>query len=148
MHGVVQDDPRRHEELPKAGGVDAPLVVLPEVDPALAEELDGVIGVDVAAHIEFPEIELPDAEPVGAAGGEVAVLVGEGETELDQFKEIDVGLQRLVEVVGGGFEAADAAEDDAGELGVHGDVGVVVDNVADLGEFLLEVVLPDVSDDD
>lgn len=54
-----------------------------EINPLLFQELDGIRGVGVACNVEIPEIELPDEGVFGAECGEVAVGVGEGETELD-----------------------------------------------------------------
>lgn len=80
IDGVVEDDARGHEELAEARGVDAAVGVAGEVDAALAEELDGVVGEDVLVGVELAEVELPYALLVGgAAGGEIAVLVGECE---------------------------------------------------------------------
>lgn len=49
-------------------------------------------------------------------------------------------------VIGVGFEGSDGADDDSGELGVHGDVREVVDDFADQIHFLLEVIAPDFAD--
>lgn len=79
-------------------GVDAVFVVPLEIDAALAQELDGVVGKDVLVDVEFAEVELPDAAArvgffvVAAAHGKVAVLVGEGEAQLDEFEHVDVVL--------------------------------------------------------
>ncbi|KAL8153286.1 hypothetical protein V2J09_011046 [Rumex salicifolius] len=91
---LIQHHPGGHQELPESPGVDPPLVVLVEIDPALSEELDGVAGVHVLLHVELPEIELPDAASVivGAACRQIALLVGEGEPELDQLEHVDVVL--------------------------------------------------------
>lgn len=76
--------------------------------------------------------------------------IGEGEADLDEVEEVDVGLEDGV--VGGGVAEAEGfgggADDDAGELGVHGDEGVPVDEEADQVEFGLDVVRPDRADYD
>jgi len=90
MNVVIQNDPGRHEKLPETVRVDAVLVVLLEIDPALAQKLDGIVREDVLVHVELPEIELPDAArmrflvdiPCAGTRGKVAVLVGEGEPQL------------------------------------------------------------------
>ncbi|WVZ18109.1 hypothetical protein V8G54_005431 [Vigna mungo] len=80
MNGVVQHDSRGHEKLPKPVHVDSLLAVLFEIDPALAQQLDRIASEDVFADVELAKVELPDAGTLGAAGREVPVLVGEGET--------------------------------------------------------------------
>lgn len=75
-------------------GVDAVFVVPLEINPALPQELDGVVGEDVLVNVEFAKVELPDAARAGfvAARGKVAVLVGESEAQLDEFEHVDVVL--------------------------------------------------------
>ncbi|URE02866.1 hypothetical protein MUK42_07226, partial [Musa troglodytarum] len=141
VDGVIKHDTRRHEELAEAVGVDPLVVVLLEVDAALAEELDGVGREDVQLHVEFAEVELPYAAAVGAAGGQVAELVGEGEAELDQLEHVDVGLEGGIVKVGAGPEASQGSAHDAGELRVHGDVGEVIHDLADQGKLRLQIDL-------
>lgn len=94
MNVVIQDDPGGHEKLPETVGVDAVFVVPLEINPALPQELDGVVGEDVLVNVEFAKVELPDAARAGfvAARGKVAVLVGESEAQLDEFEHVDVVL--------------------------------------------------------
>lgn len=146
MNGVIKHDPGRHEELTKPLGVDPFLAVPLEVDAALPEELDGVGSEDVALQVELAEIELPDAAAAAAAGREVAALVGESEAELDELEHVDVGLESGVVEVGAAAEGAEGAADDAGELGVHGDVGEVIHHLADQGELCLEIIGPHLAD--
>ncbi|URD92539.1 hypothetical protein MUK42_18343 [Musa troglodytarum] len=134
------------KELAKALGINPRLIVLLEIDAALAEKVDGVGREDVLLDVELAEIELPYAATVGAAGGEGAELVGEGETELDEFEHVDIGLEGGVVELGAGPEVAEGAAHDAGELGVHGHVREVVHDLADQGELRLEVVAPHLAD--
>lgn len=127
--GVVADQTGAHHELSEAGGVDAGGAVPVEVDAVVAEEVDGVGSVGVTRDVEVGEIKLPDAAvAVGVRVGELAVGVGEGEAELNEVESVDVGLEEGV-VVGWGEGAAGVGvglEDDAGELGVHGNEGIAV----------------------
>lgn len=83
----------------------------------------------VTRRVEVGEVELPDAAPASASScGEVAGGVGEGDAELDEVEGVDVGLEQPVVV----FRVAESViagrtVDNAGKLGVHGDVRVVVD---------------------
>lgn len=98
MNVVIQNDPGGHEKFPETAGVDAVLVVLLEIDAALAQKLDGIVGEDVLVDVELPEIELPDAArvgivvDVGGTRGKVAVLVRECEPQLDELEHVDVVL--------------------------------------------------------
>ena len=47
----------------------------------------------VTSDVEVLEVELPDEGVVGAEFGEVAVVVGEGEADLDQMQAVHVGFQ-------------------------------------------------------
>jgi hypothetical protein len=67
--GVAEHDPGGHEQLGEAARVDAALGVAAEVDAAVAEQLDGVGGVDVARVVELAEVELPDAAAAGRCEG-------------------------------------------------------------------------------
>ena len=117
-----------------------------EIDAALAEELDGVVGEDVLVDVELAEVELPDARGGGGGGGaargEVALLVGEGESQLDELEHVDVLLQRLVMEIVAVLEVSDGAEHDPGELRVHGDVRVIVNDLANQRELLLQIIVP------
>jgi hypothetical protein len=53
-------------------------------------------------------------------GRNVAVDVEEGDTELDDFEEVDVAADCLVVVRGFGVEVADWARDDTGEFCILG----------------------------
>lgn len=143
---LIQHNPRRHQQLSEAKRIDPFLVVLVEINAALRQEIDGITGAEVVFDIELTEIELPDAAPAGAAAGEVTEGIGEGEAELDQFEHVDVGLEGGVVVIRARFERPQSPADDAGELGVHGDEGVIVDDLAHQGELGLEVVAPDLAD--
>lgn len=147
MDGIVKDDAGRHEQLREPPGVDTVLPVLLEVDARLPEEVDGVRDEDVAVNVELPEIELPDYRAAGGRrGGEVPGGVGEGEAELQEVEEVDVGAEGVVVGVSGLLEVPEVADDNAGELGVHGDVGEVVNDVADHSELRLKVSGPHVAD--
>ena len=73
----------------------------------------------------------------GAARGEIVERVGERETLLDQLETVDVSLERVVLFVMNVLEIPDGLEDDSRKLRVHGDERIVVDDVADCGEFFL-----------
>lgn len=69
---------------------------------------------------------------------EVAVGVGEGETELDEVQGVDVGLEEAVVIGGAELKVAArgggidvGAVDDAWEFGVHGDERVAINQFAD-----------------
>jgi hypothetical protein len=146
-HVGVEDDAGGHEQLSEATGVGSVRSVAGEVDPAAAEQIDGVGGGDVGPGVESAEVELPDAGSAGRAEGwEPAMLVREGEPKLDELEHVDVGLERGVVELGGGLVGPERAANDAGELRVHSNVGVVVDDLADHGELGLEVVRPHLAD--
>jgi hypothetical protein len=84
-----------------------------EVDAGSGQEVDRVLRVDVRLQGEL-EVELVGAD----VGRQLALLVGEGEAQLDDLEQIDVGPDRLVVVVGGRLEVGDGLGDDAGELSV------------------------------
>lgn len=64
--------------------------------------------------------------------------IGEGEADLDEVEEIDVGLEDGV--VGGGVTTDGVrTDDDARKLCVHGDEGVLVDEETDQVEFRFDV---------
>ena len=58
------------------------------------------------------EVELEGAD----ARGQLALLVAEGEPDLNELQKVDVGSQRLIVKVGGRLEGADGAGDDPWEL--------------------------------
>jgi hypothetical protein len=73
-------------------------------------------------------------------------LVGENEAELDELEHVDVALEGgvvvLILVVG----LRRRLPYDAGELRVHGNAGVPVDELSDQGELVLQVRRPDLAD--
>lgn len=149
---VVAHQARGHHQLGEPAGIYAVPAGAVEIDALAAEKVDGVGSVGVARGVEVGEVELPDEAGVGPEVGEVAAGVGEGEAELDEAEGVDVGFEE--EVVVGGQEAERVRpggvhlgpEDDAGKLGVHGDEGKVVDEVADELELGFDVVGPDLPD--
>ena len=71
--------------------------------------------------------------------------LAEADAELDDLQQVHVALQRLVrEAVRA--QVADGLRHDAGELRVHGDVGVPLDELADDGHLGVERRRPDVLD--
>lgn len=92
-------------------------------------------------QIEF-EVELPG----GVAGRRLAILVHERQAQLDDAQQIDVAAQHLVLVVSRRPELANRLGDDARELGVHGHIVVLVNDLPDGAELLLDIVLPHVAD--
>ena len=78
---VAEHDPRRDEQLGEVERVD-PLGLVPrKVDPRAREQVDRVLRVHVLAEREV-EVELERAH----AGRELALLVAEGEAELDDCR--------------------------------------------------------------
>ncbi|WCJ41883.1 hypothetical protein M5689_022722 [Euphorbia peplus] len=135
--GFITDESGGHHELSEEGGVNAVFLISEEVNPLLGQEGDGIRGISVFREVKVLEVELPDEAVGGAEVGEVTVGVGEGEADLDEVEGVNVAFEDVVVVartgvadMGGGW-----AEDDAGELSVHGDVREVVDEVADEVEF-------------
>ena len=112
-----------------------------KINPRLLQELDGVLGVHVLVEIKST-VELV---AVAALGRRLAVLAAEADAELDDLQQVHVALQRLVrEAVRA--QVADGLRHDAGELRVHGDVGVPLDELADDGHLGVESRRPDVLD--
>ncbi|KAF7823204.1 5'-3' exoribonuclease 3-like [Senna tora] len=150
-HRVVTHESRRHHQLGEPERVHPVVGVPPEVDPLLPEQRDGVGRVGVTLHVEIPEIELPDESVTRSEVGEVAVGVGEGETELDDVQGVDVGLEEAVVI--GGADLAVAARgglrrtvDDAGKFRVHGDERVGINQIPDEVEFGIEIGGPYLTD--
>lgn len=145
---VVAQQARRHHELREKGGRDAALASVLEVDPLVAEEVDRVGRVIVSRNVEIAEIELPDEAAVGLAEvGEVPKRVGERDPHLNELERVDIGFESPVPLQGVGVGAV-VADNDAGELGVHGNEGIPIDELADEGEFFLEIPVPDWPDYD
>lgn len=92
----------------------------------------------VARHIEVLEVEFPNVAVVCAEIGEVTMGIGEGEADLDEVEEIDVGLEDGV--VGGRVTTeGGGTDDDARKFCVHGDEGELVDEETDQVEFRFDV---------
>jgi hypothetical protein len=144
---VVEHDARRHHQHGEAGGVGALGRETLEVDSTAAEQVDGVTVARVAERVEATEVELPDAGPAPrAARRELAFLVGEDEAELDELEHVDVALEDGVVALILVAEWAHRLQYDAGELRVHGDAGVPVDDLPDQLELVLQVRRPDLAD--
>lgn len=140
LDAVVKDEAGHHEELPKQHGVDpAPSVVF-EADARLLEEVDAVLREHVALQIKG-EVELP----AGASGGEVAVFVGERQSELDDLEQVDIDLEGLVVVVRA-VRFRNWLGHDPGKFRVHRHVVVLFDDLPDHRHFLLDVLGPHVPD--
>eukprot|EP00964_Phaeocystis_antarctica_P049726 scaffold28807_cov67-Phaeocystis_antarctica.AAC.18 len=127
---VAQHDPRGDEQLRKVNRVDAALLVLRKVEAGALKAGQSVLaGVRAAPPArqgwcggkqeagggalegEF-EVELKGAD----ARGQLALLVTEGEANLDDLQKVDVAAQRLVVKVGRRLEGADGTGDDPREL--------------------------------
>ncbi|KAH1222368.1 hypothetical protein GmHk_12G035545 [Glycine max] len=151
-HRVVADESRGHHEFGEQVGVDALRRVAAEVDSLAAEEIDGVRRVGVTLHVEVTEVEFPDEAVGGSEVGEISVGIRESETDLDQVKCINVGLEKAV--VDGRWEVgfcgvySVGTENDAGEFGVHGNERVIIDDLTNQLEFGFEVGCPDLADQD
>ncbi len=136
----LQHEARRDEQLREVLRVDAVVREQVEVDAAVAQQLDAIRRVDVRREVEA-EVELPRADGVG----DLAALVEQRDAELDHLEQVHVVVQARVVVVLRRLEVADGLRDNAGELGVHRDVGVLDDELAQQAELLLQIVAPDVS---
>lgn len=147
VDGVVENGAGGDEELREQLRVHTFLLVFLEVHPGFLEEFYGMGGEGVAADVELPEVELPDDGAAGVGGGgEAARSVEEGEAELEEVEAVDVGADVLVVGVGELLEGPGVVDDDAGELGVHGDEREVVDDVSDHVDLRFEVSGPHIAD--
>lgn len=148
-HILVTDKPRRHHELREVRDGHAILESRLEIEALVAEEVDRGGGVFVAGDVEVAEIELPDEAAVGTAEvREVPGGVGERDPHLNQFESVDIRFEGFVVVEGVGVVVVVVAEDDAGELGVHGDKREAIYEVADEREFVVNVLGPNRADQD
>jgi len=94
----------------------------------------------------LPQVELEVELPGGVARRRLAIVVHEGQTQLDDPQQVDVAAQQLVVVVRRGAKFADRASYHARELGVHCHIVVLLHHLADCAELLLQVMLPHVPD--
>ena len=152
-HRLVADQPRRHHQLREPLRFNPFAAVTLEIDPVATEELDRILRVRVAIHVEVAEIELPDeAAPVDASAEirEVSVGVGESDADLDEAEDVDVGFEKLVEItrVSTAENRWLRLEDHAGKLRVHGNVGEIFDDSADEVKLRDEIVSPDLTNHD
>lgn len=132
---VVADESGGHHELSETGSFDSVHTSLLEIDALVTQEIDRTGSVLVAGDVEVGEVKLPDVVVIwGAEVGEVSMRVGESDADLDELEGVDVGLESFV-VIGRAAVAEILAEDNAGKLGVHGDIRVTVDGVADQRKF-------------
>mmetsp|Transcript_19148 Transcript_19148/g.38983 ORF Transcript_19148/g.38983 Transcript_19148/m.38983 type:complete len:293 (-) Transcript_19148:436-1314(-) len=115
-HVLAQRQPRHHHEAAKLLHVDSVALVLLEVHPSLAEEVDGVLRENVALEVEG-KVELPRAPLV-----QVPVLIGERQPQLDHPQQVHVALERLVLIVCVGPKSAVRTRHHTRKLGIHGNV--------------------------
>lgn len=113
LHVVEEDESGRDEEFAKVLDGDTVLLVSLKVDAGLCEEFDRFGGVHVVVDAEL-EIELPCAD----ARRELAILVAQGQAELDDSEQVDVTPEGLVVVIARPAKRADRSCDDTGELGI------------------------------
>lgn len=113
LHVVEEDQSGRDEEFAEVLNGDTVLLVSLEVDARLCEEFDRFGGVHVVVDAEL-EVELPRAD----ARGELAVLVAQGQTELNDPEQVDVTPEGLVVVIARPAKRADRPRDNTGKLGV------------------------------
>jgi len=137
---VGEDDAGRVHVLCERHHVDAVLLVNLELYTGPYQQIDGVLRIHILADVET-EIKLPR----GAARRLLAVLIVKREPDLNDLEQIDVAAEQLILVVGRALELPDGPRDDPRELGIHGDVGVLLDDVAHFTEFLIEVIIPHVA---
>ena len=124
-------------------GIDAPALELLEVDSALLEHLDRLVELLVLVDVEV-EVELPSADGLRR----LSVLVHKGNTYLYNIEEVHVQLDlHIVPLVCVSIHLLRVFYDDAGELCVHGYIGVLLEEICDNGQLIFEVVIPDVFDD-
>mmetsp|Transcript_2353 Transcript_2353/g.7136 ORF Transcript_2353/g.7136 Transcript_2353/m.7136 type:complete len:229 (+) Transcript_2353:364-1050(+) len=133
---LVQDQPGAHEELPELVRVDALGVVLPQVQ-RVPESIYRLLRKQVSPSMEA-KVEPPRRDPLRP----VPLGVRERHADLDDPRQIDIALERLVIVIGVVTEGPRRPGDDAGELRVHGDVLVGLRHVPHPHDLLLEVVVP------
>jgi hypothetical protein len=140
----------------------ADLVVALEVDARCFEKLDGGFRVHVLLEVEF-EVEDPRArdsveagvhEVVGGSGGlrdgwvlwwaEVALGGPKSDADLDGLEDIYVAAEGLIVVFSlTACEVSDRPGDYAWKFGVHGNIGVFLDQLAQDVHLRFEVVPPD-----
>ncbi|GIX60999.1 peptidyl-tRNA hydrolase, PTH1 family [Babesia caballi] len=118
---LVHDEAGRDDELPEVRDVNPLALVLVEVDSALFQQLNGVVGIHVALQVEL-EVKLPRRYPVGR----LPVGVRKGEPQLDELEEVHIALDGLVVVV---VLVAGGLGHNTGELRVDGDVRVLLQYV-------------------
>lgn len=104
-----------------------------EIQAVGFEKGDGIGDVLVGFLVKTLEIELPGAP-------DVAEIVEEGDTQLDEFEGIDVKAEILVaESVG---STSGRVAEKSGKLRVEGDDGEVGEKAIDGGDFLGKIVGP------
>ena len=99
--GPAHSKARSEEVGSEEAGVDAPALVLREVDALFAEERDGLRIVAVVVAVEVAEVELPHVECGRCAESrEVSAVVREGEAELDDVQSVHVFLHQRINMGG------------------------------------------------
>ena len=94
LDGIHEDESGGDHLLCKVAGVDALLLVLLELDAGVLQEVDRVLRVHVLGQVKL-EVELPG----GDALGQVALVVQERQTQLDDLEQVHVAPEQLVLVV-------------------------------------------------
>lgn len=74
------------------------------------------------------------------------MLVGQGDAQLYDFKQVDVATKRLVGKFGLIAKVSQRTGHDAGKLGIHGYVWIFFYHSPQNGHLDLQVLCPDVSD--
>lgn len=104
----------------------------------------------VTGYVKIPEVEFPDVALAGAKIGKITVGVRDCKADLDEVKDVDIGLEEDV-VDGRGRlrgvrKSREGTNDDAGELRVHGDEWKEIDYRTDQLEFMVEIGRPNAPD--
>lgn len=134
---IVEHDAGARQQLAKVRDVDAVLLVSLEVDPRPRQQIYRVLRVHVLSEAEF-KIELPGGYP----WWEAALSIRKCEPELNDLEEVHIAAQRLVVILGGTLEIANRSRYDPWEFSVHGNVGIVFNDVTNVGHLLFQVFGP------
>lgn len=137
---ITQDNTGGGQLLAEIFHIYPALLVDFELDAGITEEIDRLLGVHVLREAQL-EVKLPRA----TIRWVLAVAVGEGETDLDHFKEIHITPHGLVVVVRNIPEGTHGSGHNSRELCIHGDIRVFFDESPDDVELFVEVVGPHVT---
>lgn len=75
------------------------------------------------------------------------MLIGQGDAKLDNLEQVHIASERLEEELGLVPKVSQRPSNHPGELGVHGDVGVLDDQFTDRLHLGLQRICPHIADD-